>query len=168
MDLLELRGTPGPAPSTRHLTFQTEDFAPFYEEAKPLIRMHWEEVAPHKDLCWLNPNLVFYYQAADKGILHIVTARDGKKLVGYVWMMLHPHVHYQHAALAREDIHFLHPDYRKGMNGINLFKATERIMKAKGAKIMVLGCKVEHDHGVLFERMGYSALDVTYSKRLDT
>ena len=169
MAVSQLQRASGRPHPVGHLSFALEPFASYYQEAvdEGLLRMHWAEVAPHKDIFWLNPNLAFYYQAAEKDILHIVTARSGGRLVGYVWMMLHPHLHYRHAKVAREDIHFLHPDYRKGFNAMHLFKATEDMMRELGAVLIVLGHKVNFDHGALFKRMGYSPLDITYSKRLD-
>lgn len=166
MDLLKLSGTPERPHSAQHLTFEREAFDSVYPEAAELLRLHWDEIAPYKDLFILDPNVAFYRDAEKKGILHIIAARMDTLLIGYIVMILVPHHHYQHVLVATDDIHFIHPAYRKGSIGSRLFVAAEKIMKGLGAEVMILRTKVEHNHGALFEHLGYSPLDLVYSKRI--
>lgn len=152
---------------SRHLTYGKEKLAECYAEGVELLHLHWQEIAPYQDLLTLNPDMDIYRTAEEKGTLHIITARDNGKLVGYIILMVHRHLHYKHVLIATDDIHFLHPDYRQGGAGVRLFMSAEKEMRKLGVKILVMRTKANHDHGVLFERLGYSALDRTFSKRLD-
>ena len=149
------------------VVFAVEKFAVAYADAVNLLHLHWDEVAPYKDLLLLNPDLLRYQQLEASGALHVVTARLDGLLIGYIVMIVSPHLHYRHVLIATDDIHFIHPEYRKGSLGSRLIISAEKLMKNLGAKIMVLRTKANNSHGLLFERMGYTALDITYSKRLD-
>jgi GNAT superfamily N-acetyltransferase len=163
----ELSGTLERPQRAQHLTFQTEKFSQTYMEAVGLLRLHWKEIAPYQDLFTLNPNTAYYREGEKLGAIHIITARMDGLLIGYIVMQLNPHPHYKHVKIATDDIHFLHPDYRRGSVGTRLFLAAEKAMKTLGAQVMVLRCKAAHNHGVLFERIGYNVQDIVYSKRLD-
>lgn len=146
--------------------FAVEPFSVAYPEAKELLALHWDEIAPYKELLTINPDLSMYetLERADK--LCVITARQMSKLVGYIVMMLHAHHHYSHVITATEDIHFLHPDYRKGSVGLRLIAAAEAEMVRRGARLMALRTKVSHDHGLLFQRLGFVAQDVVYTKQI--
>ena len=62
------------------ITYHVEQFAGAYEEAKPLIFAHWEEIALNKDSIALNPDVEAYQNLEDQGRLHIYTARKGENL----------------------------------------------------------------------------------------
>lgn len=147
--------------------FNVEPFSSVYPEASELLRLHWEEVAPYKDLLTLNPDMQMYRTLEEQGRIVVVTARRLGELIGYVVMMLHAHHHYSHVLTATEDIHFLHPDHRKGSLGLRLIAAAEAEMAARGVRVMTLRTKVTHNHGLLFERLGYQPQDIVYTKRLD-
>jgi len=168
LDTTQLSRTPERTHDPRHLTFEDEKFSDVYLEAHELLRLHWQEIAPYKDILTLNPNTEYYRSAEKSGALHIITARMDGRLIGYIAMLLAPHLHYKHVLVATDDIHFLHKDFRKGSIGTRLFLAAEKIMRELGAKIMVLRTKASHNHGVLFERIGYTPLDIVYCKRLET
>lgn len=146
--------------------FAVEPFADVYGEAAELMKLHWDEVAPYKDLLTINLDLSLYGQFERDGKLVTIAARHGAVLVGYIVMMLHRHHHYAHAMVATEDVHFLHRDFRKGTTGLRLIMVAEAEMVRRGIHIMTLRTKVEHNHGLLFERLGYAAQDIVYTKRL--
>lgn len=146
--------------------FAVEKFSDAYPEAKELLELHWDEVAPYKELLTVNPDLQMYETLERAGKLCVITARHMGKLIGYVVMMLHAHHHYSHVLVAVEDIHFLHADYRKGSAGLRLLAAAEIEMVRRGAQVMMLRTKVSHDHGLLFTRLGYVAQDIIYTKKI--
>jgi GNAT superfamily N-acetyltransferase len=152
---------------TDGVIFAVERFDDVYDEARELLDMHWSEVAPYKDMLTLNPNVEAYKKAEAQGLIVIITARMDFELIGYIVMIIHPHMHYQHVLTATDDIHFLHPDHRKGTTGWRLLRAAENEMRARGVRLMTLRTKVEHDHGKIFEHLGFHAQDVVYTKRLD-
>jgi len=149
-----------------NMVFAVEPFSLAYPEAKELLVLHWDEIAPYKDVLTINPDLQMYATLEKAGKLCVITARNMGRLIGYVVMMLHAHHHYAHVLSATEDIHFLHPAYRKGSAGLRLIAAAEAEMTRRGAQVMFLRTKVAHDHGKLFERLGFAAQDVVYSKRI--
>jgi GNAT superfamily N-acetyltransferase len=146
--------------------FAVESFAAFYADAANLLRLHWDEVAPHKELLTLNPDLDAYDRLEKLGMLCVVTARQASELIGYVLLTMHNHHHYKHVKIATDDIHFLHPLQRKGSLGSRLIAAAEEEMKKRGVQLMAMRTKVASNHGRLFERRGYVAQDLIYTKRL--
>ena len=167
MGLPQLSGTPVGAPDSQHLTFALEKLAPFLPEAISLLRLHYDEVAPYKILFVLNLDVEAYAKMEAMGILHILTARIDGKLVGYISLIVKEHIHYRDTLMATDDVHFVHPDYRKGSLGIKLIRVAEQKMKEMGVKVMALRTKVKSNHGLIFERLGFEPMDVVYLKRLD-
>lgn len=147
--------------------FAIEPFSVVFPEMQELLRLHWKEVAPHQDLLTLNPDVARYEALQRTGNLHIVTARMGGNLIGYIAMLVSRHLHYKHVKLAVDDVHFLHADHRHGGLGMRLMKAAEDEMRKLGVQVMTLRTKVAQDHGALFVRLGYSPMDIVYVKRLD-
>ena len=146
--------------------FAVEPFSLIYGEALDLLKLHYDEIAPHKDVFRLNPDLEHYRAQEQSGNLCIVTARFEGRLIGYIAMHIRAHTHYKDTLVANDDLHFIHPAYRKGSLGLRLLQAAEQEMVKRKAQVMLLRTKVASNHGVLFERLGYSPLDIVYSKRL--
>jgi len=146
--------------------FAVEKFSDVYPEAKQLLVLHWDEIAPHKELLTINPDLAMYetLERADK--LCVITARHMGTLIGYVVMMICMHPHYVHVKSAIDDIHFLHPDHRKGSVGLRLLAAAKEEMQRRGVQLMSLRTKVGHNHGLLFERIGFKPQDVVYTMKI--
>lgn len=146
--------------------FAVEKFSDFYPEAQALLVLHWDEVAPYKELLTLNPDTAMYetLERADK--LCVVTARHMGTLTGYIIMMICMHPHYCHVKMAVDDVHFLHPGHRKGSVGLRLLAAAKEEMQRRGVQLMSLRTKDEHNHGILFERIGFKRQDVVYTMRI--
>lgn len=152
---------------TQTVVFAVESFAAAYPAASELVRSHWDEIAQNKTLLTLNPDLKMYEELERQGKLCVITARWSGELIGYIVMIMHAHPHYKHVLTATDDLHFLHPAHRKGLVGFRLIAAAKREMKRRGVQLMALRRKVKHDHGLLFERLGFRAQDVVYTMRLD-
>ena len=166
----DLHGDVKPTAFTRRLpvSFAVEKFSDVYPAALDLLKLHYAEIAPMKDLFRLNPDLITYRKLELMGILYIITARDDGRLVGYVSLIVKEHLHYKDVLMATDDIHFLHPDYRHGRVGIEMLLFAEKQMKTLGVKVMALRAKKASGHDPLYERLlGYEAMDVVYLKRLD-
>jgi len=149
------------------LTFQEEKFEHVVDDCMQLVIDHWEDVALNKNDTPLDPNWEGYAQIFDAGIGHIMTARTEEgKLVGYSVCTMVPHLRYKSVKWAEGDIFFLHPDYRKGREGIRLLKAAEHMMKALGAEKLYQKIKLHKDVGKVFEHMGYHAIERVYVKDL--
>lgn len=146
------------------LTFAVEDWFVCKSAMAWLFPLHWQEVANDKDKIKLNVWYAAYDEMAKIGQLHIVTVRDGERIVGYHWTIIRPHLHYADSLTAYTDVYFLHEDYREGMNGVNLFKFVEASLRAKGVEKMYTASKVKLDKSAIFERLGWTLAETVYTK----
>ena len=148
------------------LIYRREAFCSFRDELTPLLEKHWEEVAIDKDTTPLDPDWSGYDLLERAGMLVCVTARaeDGR-LVGYTSYTLTRHMHYN-LQVADCGPFFLDPAFRKGLAGVNLFRAAEVVLKDLGVERVVHKVKLSHDVGRIFERMGYRPIERTYVKTL--
>jgi GNAT superfamily N-acetyltransferase len=140
-----------------------EKFDAFYDELGPLSRLHWQEVAKDKAAMQLDIDTDYYRAAEQGGAMAFVTARCKGKLVGYVWWLLYRHPHYKTMRCAQGDVHFLLPEYRRGMAGYLLLKKAVELIKTTGVKYCYLREKVGHEHPAMMRRLGFKPLDATWS-----
>ena len=147
------------------LQYQVERLKDIYDDLRPLLDMHWEDVALDQETVHLNPNWPLYRTADDTGALHITTARveDGE-LVGYAIYLLSSNAHYKQLAVADGDIFWLHPDHRKGMAGVRLLRKAEEFLIARGVHKILNKVKLHKDVGIVFERLGYTPIERVYAK----
>lgn len=150
------------------LVFAPESWPEFWRDSQDALKVHWQEIAKDKDLMRLNVNETYYSEAYATGHLLVVTARDRGRLAGYTLWTLHEHPHYQHVICAQDDVHFLLPEYRRGMNGYLLLKNAMRIAKLRGAHYCYVREKDGHEHPAMIKRLGLTKLDITYSCNLTT
>ena len=148
------------------MQYQLERFSDVIDEAQPLLVQHWEDVALNQDTVALNPDWDAYAFMDSMDRLHIITARDNGKLVGYVVYLTSLWLHYKDQVIADGDIFWLHPDYRKGMTGVKLLKEAENALRAKGVNFIINKVKLHKDVGKIFDRLGYSAVETVYSKQV--
>lgn len=145
------------------LTFQVESIEATRHEAMPLLDRHYDEIAQFKDVQKLDPDWETYEALELKGRLWVMTARSDGKLIGYIVMIMSRDLHYRNVMKAAEDIHFILPEYRKGLLGYRLIAKAKQAMKDKGMQMVSFRTKAGHDHGVLFERLGGVLHDLVYT-----
>lgn len=150
----------------RDITFQLEPFDNAYADAAELLKLHYAEIAPFKDLFKIKCNVVFYRKLEEAGTLRVVTARHDGRLVGYFVFVIARHPHYMDTLVANEDMKFLLPDYRGG-TGMRLIKFAEDMARAVGCKVILQRSKAKSEHGPMYRRLGYELMDEIYAKRLD-
>lgn len=146
------------------ITYQREEWQDCLAEMEQLWPLHWEEVAADKDVIPLEPNYEMYDWIDQNGQLHVVTVRCDGKLIGYHTSIVRPHLHYKSSLSAFTDMYFIHPDYRKGMVGVKLFKEVEKSLKQRGVQKMFTGTKLSLDMGRLFEHLGWKETERLYTK----
>lgn len=146
------------------IVIQREDPRSLFHAIAPLLQKHWDEIALDKDAIKLDPDWARYADMAAKGSLVTITVRDEGELVGYAAFFLAPHLHYRTSLTAVSDIFFLRKDYRVGRTGIKLFQVAERELKALGVQKLCIMHKLHLDVGAIFERLGFRAIERTYSK----
>jgi GNAT superfamily N-acetyltransferase len=149
------------------MTFQVERWAEFWRDCQELTPLHWREAALDKDVIKLSILPENYAVCDEKGILHIVTARYGGKMVGYFVANVVIHPHYKDAGLmAFTDMYFLHPDYRKGGYGAKLLIEVERTLKERGVVKLYISTKVHENKSELLLKLGYKPADLSFTKLL--
>jgi hypothetical protein len=112
------------------ICFAVEQFKAAYEEALPLLKAHWDEIAKNKALLRLNPDVTLYERMGQN--LLLITARFDGQLVGYFLWFLIRHPHYAHVSVAEEDLHFLLREHRRGLAGYKFVKAASGAGTAAG------------------------------------
>ena len=151
------------------LTFQTERLTDkLWVEMISLIQVHFKEVGTFPDL-QISPDFRRYFSLDQNGMLRIVTARGGEVLVGYLWMIIIPPLHYSDILMADNDAIYLRPDFRKGSNARDMIRVMEKeLMKHPGIKAVQMRVKAGIiDYGGMLEKMGYRENERIYMKRLN-
>lgn len=136
-----------------------------YAEMISLIKLHHEEVASGFGM--LDIDLELYFTLTTLDMFKIVTARnDNKEMIGYMTFILGANPHRKGKKIANQDAIFVHPDYRNGMLGVKLMKASEKIVKEYGCGGMIVASKAHIDISNLYIRLGFSPYEHTFYKEL--
>lgn len=146
------------------ITAQVEPFGPFLEEVKPMLALHYEELALNKDKVPLSPQYEVYKARDDMGQVMVVTLREKGRLVGYFVGFIAPGLHYQTCLTLTMDIFWTHPDIRGGLAGVRLFRVVEKEAKRRGVHRIFYGSKMHKDASRLFEFLKMDAVETYYSK----
>lgn len=153
------------------LTFGWEPLAVLLEDGlAAIVCAHWDEVAVHPDKMPLAVDWDKYQDLEDKGILKVMGARRGDKLIGYSSFMVMPHLHYSTTLHAANDAIYVDPAER-GV-GIKLIRESERALAelAKPGWCRILyhaKFHVEAGRGTLakvFDKLGYNGFETVHDK----
>lgn len=150
----------------RGLYYQAERLSDLWDEMRPLLELHWREVAHYQDI-ELEPDVDAYADVEAAGQMRLFTARDRGRLVGYAAFFVRPSHHYASSLQALQDVLYLHPDYRRGRAGATLIRVAETRLRAEGVQVVYHHAKRISQVGELLERLGYELVDEIYAKRLD-
>lgn len=146
------------------ITYQEEEYAEVIDELKPLLVDHYHEVAMYQDEIELNPNYVEYGALAGLGMLHILTARDEGKVVGYVVSILNHNLHYMDHLFCVNDVLYVDPEYRHTEVAPNMLSELEAIMREKGVSVMTYHMKVFKSFETLMDLLGFDHAEHLYMK----
>lgn len=147
------------------MIFKEEKLIDSLEEAKPLLRKHWEEISHFKDI-ELDPDYEQYFKIEQIGALKVFTCREeDRTMIGYAVYFIRPHLHYRQSLYASQDIIFIDPE-RRGAGMFFLRWCDDQLARA-GVQVVVQHVKAAHNFGSALERMGYTLQDLIYVKRLD-
>ena len=145
------------------ITTHIESFTERQEELKPLLPLHWEELALNKDKVPLDPQYDIYVERERRGELLFVTLREAGRLVGYFIGFIAPGLHYRSCLTCTMDIFYVHPEVRCRFAGVRLFKAVKAEVKRRGVQRWFVGSKVHADASRLFEALGFEKVETYYS-----
>ncbi len=147
------------------LTASVESLTENLEILKPLLPLHWEELALNKDKVPLDPQYEIYLERDRRGEVLFIALRNEGELVGYFVGFVAPGLHYKTCLTCIMDIFYVHPKHR-GRSGIVLFKAVEDECKRRGVDRVFVGSKCHKDASWLFEKLGYTEVERYFSKWL--
>lgn len=145
------------------ITAQVESLTDRLEELKPLLPLHWEELALNKDKVPLSPQWGIYEARDAAGEVLFVTLRDAGRLVGYFVGFVAPGLHYSTCLTLTMDIFYTHPDIRGGTAALRLFRAVEREARRRGVQRMFVGSKCHADASRLFQALRYKEVERYFS-----
>lgn len=148
------------------ISYQVESFKDLRDEIDDLWLSHYKEIARHQDKIALSPDYDRYMELDQAGVLHIVTARDESKLVGYFFSFVMPNLHYKEHLMSMNDLLYILPSHRKGRIGTKMLQYAEETLKEMGVTKMMINVKLANDFGVLLERLGYVAIERIYERML--
>lgn len=142
-----------------------QPYIEFFAEAATMIRAHWDEVGAHRDILMLNPDHNRYINAERLGMLHILTARDGHKMVGYFAMMIMAHPRDKSATIGAQEFFYADPAYRREQLGPML--EDEALARLHDLKVnMAAFREKEGRSGAHLRRRGFEPMETTWMKVL--
>ena len=148
-----------------------ESFSEIYPELLPLFRSHWLELGPFRDRMPLSPNLQIYSYLESVGELLTLTARQDRKLVGYLIAKTGPGLHYSQTMQAITDLPYVLPAFRGRGIVVRLFLAAQAEFKRRGVGPWFAGSKINSPLHPSMDRLlrwiGMSPQDVQYSKWIE-
>lgn len=147
------------------VSFRRENVKRIWDDLLPLLDLHYEELAPYKDIP-LDPDREFFLKADEAGLIRVFAAREEGALVGYAVYFVRQDIHYKSIKLAQQDLIFVHPE-RRGRFGIRFIRWCEEQLKGENVRLIMCHAKVHNDFGAVFERLGYKPVDKIYYRRLD-
>lgn len=96
------------------VTLQKEMFRALMPELPPLLYDEWfEATGGDESRQKLSPAWDKFIQMEMLGILHVVTARADGKLVGYIFNVVHPHLHFSNTLYSFIDAFYIDPAHRQ-------------------------------------------------------
>lgn len=131
---------------------------------KPILPLHYAELAMHQDKISLNPDYNMYINLENMGKLLFVTLRKRGELVGYYIGFVDKSIHYSPHIFCNQDIFYVHPDARGNNGGNILFEAVEKEAKRRGATYIMNFSKNHKPSAYLFDKRGYDQIETTHSK----
>lgn len=145
------------------ITAHVESFEQNLDYLKPLLPIHYKELALNQDKVPLSPQFDKYLAAEQNGELIFIALRKLGEIVGYFIGFIAPGLHYSTCLTCNMDIFYVLPEHRGGGAGFQLFKFAERQLRKRGVQRMFVGSKMHKDASWLFEKLGYTPVETYYS-----
>jgi hypothetical protein len=147
------------------ITFQKESFTALLPELPELFILHDSEIS-EDETTPIDPDWRRYIALEVSGALHVMTVRDGQKLVGYYIAMVMPHLHRKHQLCAYSDLFFIKMAYRNGWAGYKLFVNAEKMLKELGVHKSYLVTKAQYPITIIVKRLKYALVELVHTKIL--
>lgn len=141
-----------------------ENFSDVYEEMKPLLQAHYEEIAWRRDQIPLIVDEPRYAMLNDMGKLFIFTGREAGRLVGYAVFIVDMHLHYATTKFAMNDVFYIHPRLRNKGNATAMLEFCETELRRFDVQVIALHIKPCLDWSPLAEFQGFEPGDKLWLK----
>jgi L-amino acid N-acyltransferase YncA len=152
------------------VTFAVEKLADIMAEKNQwpttlnLLLSHWAEVALFKHVMKFNPDFPRYQQLEREGKLHLVIAREDRKIVGYsVHIIITRHPHYRHVMTAEENLIYLAPHLRRKGVHQRMRAFVLKTLTDRQVRIVTAGTMFGHDHDTALRKMGFEPYQIVYA-----
>lgn len=134
-------------------------------ELQPLAEKHFSEDY-RQEASDLSINWDIYETLDSVGSVHIITARDSGKLVGYISAITQEHQHTEGVVSGSMDALFVHPDYRSNGVASELFSKMETLLTDKGVSWFSATFREEKTAESVTGKYGYKKVECTFGKTL--
>jgi GNAT superfamily N-acetyltransferase len=150
------------------LTFERETWADLWRDGQEIFKVHYDELALHKEAMPMGLDNDAYADLERKGYLLVVAGRRDGALIGYlVAIVLAHHPHNRDAGkVATTDMFYIMPSERRGGAGVRLLRAAEQALRELGVVKASISTKVHHESGPLLEALGWEKTDIVRQKLL--
>ena len=148
------------------ITTQLESFTEQLEELKPLLPLHYEELALNQDKVPLAPQYDIYIKREELGELLFLTARKDGTLIGYYIAFIAPGLHYSTCLTCIMDIFYVHPEHRGDNTGKLILNGVEAELIRRGVQRWFSGSKIHFPCDWLLQKQGFEPVETTHSKWL--
>lgn len=146
------------------ITIQEENFYDMFVDSFELQKENFADGPLPVYGLELNLDVTKYKLLAQKGVLVIVTAREGKNLVGYYSAIVDTPLHFATLRFGFSDAYVIKREYRNQGLGTKMRSYMENLYRTRGAVIAMLGSRKEIP-GIHEE--GYVHCENRYAKRLE-
>lgn len=154
------------APARPEYSYSWESFEEAGRELLPLMRLHWKEKFAWRDVVEMDVDWARLFEMERRGMLHLLVVRADGVAVGYMPMMIAPHIMSGKLLMAVIETYVMHPAYRDGWTLVKMLKRCSKKAKALGASVIT--CRdSDGDLKHVMRRLGFGMPETTYFKRLD-
>jgi hypothetical protein len=149
------------------VTFQTEPFRAFYQEAAPLFAEHLVQTEQAPD-DHVGKNLGLFEALDDAGALQVITARSNGRMFGYLVSVIAPSLDAPDVTQAEHTIFFGAPEIRN--LGMRLQRAARDALRSRGVDVLITRAGHRGSGprlGALYRRLGAAEFGQLYRLELD-
>lgn len=139
------------------------DVEPHIEQAAGLLSLNWAETGFDFPL---NPDWESLTALQRLGALFVIGAFDGDNMIGYSTAYIAPHPFNPAVVVSQSSALFVRMDYRCTSAGARLIVETERVAKARGARIMAWHTRAGTSLAETMTARGYVPADSVVTKEL--
>ena len=161
------------APQLKHdITYQLEtNFEQALAATHHHWQAHWDEIASHKDVRHLDPNLETRRILFAKNMLLVMTAREGGRVIGYFSWCIFGDPQVRDQLTAETDLYYVEQRDDRALIMLQLMRRSCDELQRRGVYIARPRTKVKSEGpgrgaGVLWERLGFHPFEIIYAKVL--